>query len=118
MNLKNLIITIIGTIAAIITILGFVTGKAYLNEYISSSNSDYIYAIVNTPGPDGFLALRSEPSNRKGKRIVKIPHLKEIKIHNCKKDPEYDRDRIRGYWCECEYKNLKGWIFDAYIKRK
>ena len=52
---------------------------------------------VHTPG-DGFLALRSEPTIRSGRRILKIPHGSVLTLDQCVSRPK------DGRWCKTPFK--------------
>lgn len=65
---------------------------------------------VHTPG-DGFLALRSEPTIRSGRRILKIPHGTLVTLGECVSRPS------DGRWCRTSYKGQRGWVFDRYLVR-
>jgi hypothetical protein len=65
---------------------------------------------VNTPG-DGFLALRSEPSTRRGSRLAKIPHGTTIELGDCAPSTG------RGNWCRTRYDGKAGWVLDLYVVR-
>ncbi len=65
-------------------------------------------AVVNTPG-DGFLALRSEPTIKSGKRLAKIPHGTKISLGDCQ--PASDG----SHWCQTTYNGVTGWVFDRYL---
>jgi hypothetical protein len=67
-------------------------------------------ATVHTPG-DGFLALRSDPTSRKGKRLVKIPHGTRLTLGECVNQP-YD-----GRWCRTSFRGVVGWVSDRYLAR-
>ncbi|WP_428995635.1 SH3 domain-containing protein [Lamprobacter modestohalophilus] len=66
-----------------------------------------VSVTVNTPG-DGFLALRSEPTTKSGRRLVKIPHGTPIQLGTCLRDQG-------GNWCQTSYNGLSGWVFDRYV---
>ncbi len=70
---------------------------------------------VNAPG-DGFLALRSEPSDTEGERVEKIPHGSVIEINDCQKEQKIVSGK-KGRWCNVNYKNTTGWVFDAWLMR-
>jgi len=65
-------------------------------------------ARVHTPG-DGFLALRSEPTIRRGKRLLKIPHGSRLKLEGCVSRPG------DGRWCSTTFDGRKGWVFERYL---
>ncbi len=65
-------------------------------------------ATVHTPG-DGFLALRSEPTTRRGKRLVKIPHATVLTLGECVKPPG------DGRWCRTTFQGQTGWVFERYL---
>jgi hypothetical protein len=67
-------------------------------------------ARVNTPG-DGFLALRSEPSIRRGARLLKIPHGTLLTLDECitREDD--------GRWCRTAFRGEVGWVSDRYLVR-
>ncbi len=65
-------------------------------------------AVVNTPG-DGFLALRSEPTIKSGKRLAKIPHGTTIRLGVCQ--PASDGSA----WCQTTYNGVTGWVLDRYL---
>ena len=67
-------------------------------------------ARVQTPG-DGFLALRSEPTIRSGRRILKIPHGSGLTPDQCVTRPS------DGRWCRTSLKGQSGWVFDRYLVR-
>jgi hypothetical protein len=67
-------------------------------------------ARVHTPG-DGFLALRSEPTIRSGRRILKIPHGTRVTLGECVSRPS------DGRWCRTRFKGQSGWVFDRYLVR-
>lgn len=80
-----------------------------------SSNSDRRVgktkaATVNAPR-DGFLALRSEPSTRRGVRLQKIPHGTKVQLGPCKTNADGDT------WCQTTYLGRTGWILDRYVLR-
>lgn len=60
-------------------------------------------ASVNTPG-DGFLALRSEPSIRCGKRLLKIPHNTVLTLDECV------TSEADGRWCRTGFQGEVGWV--------
>jgi hypothetical protein len=63
--------------------------------------------MVNSPG-DGFLALRSEPTSKSGKRLAKIPHGTPLRLGVC-------QPTSNGSWCQTSYAGLSGWILDRYV---
>lgn len=63
--------------------------------------------IVNTPG-DGFLALRSEPTTKSGRRLAKIPHGTMLQLGVCQPTPS-------GSWCQTSFQGLTGWVLDRYV---
>jgi hypothetical protein len=68
-------------------------------------------ATVNAPG-DGFLALRSEPSTKRGRRLAKIPHGTRLTLQRC--DVAAD-----GYhWCRTTFEGQMGWVADRYLSRE
>jgi hypothetical protein len=67
-------------------------------------------AIVNTPG-DGFLALRSEPSIRRGRRLLKIPHNTTLTLDECV------TSEVDGRWCRTGFQGEVGWVFERYLVR-
>ena len=67
-------------------------------------------ARVHTPG-DGFLALRSEPTIRSGRRVLKIPHGTLVTLGECVSRPN------DGRWCRTSFKGQSGWVFDRYLVR-
>jgi len=71
--------------------------------------------FVNCPS-DGFLALRSIPNHKTGKRIAKIPHGVSIAIQNCQ-SKRVKIGKKTGRWCKVTYKGNTGWVFDAWLKR-
>ena len=72
-------------------------------------------AVVNSPS-DGFLALRSIPNHKTGKRIAKIPHGASISINSCRAK-RVKIGKKAGRWCRASYKGKSGWVFDAWITR-
>lgn len=71
-------------------------------------------ATVNSPA-DGFLALRSLPNHKTGKRIAKIPHGAKLTVGGCLKRIKIGKRY--GRWCRASYAGKSGWIFDAWITR-
>jgi hypothetical protein len=67
-------------------------------------------ARVHTPG-DGFLALRSDPTIRRGKRLLKIPHGACLTLDEC---IAHSAD---GRWCRTTFEGKTGWVFDRYLIR-
>lgn len=67
-------------------------------------------ATVHTPG-DGFLALRSDPSIRRGRRLDKIPHGTVLTLDECRTWPEDCR------WCRTRFRGQTGWVFERYVVR-
>jgi hypothetical protein len=67
-------------------------------------------ARVNTPG-DGFLALRSEPTIRRGRRLLKIPHGTRLTLGGC------TNRQTDGRWCSTTFEGQKGWVFERYLVR-
>lgn len=72
-----------------------------------------ITALVDSPN-DGFLALRDRPDAERGERLVKIPHGAEVEIMNCEKNAVTISGRS-GRWCQVEYNEVNGWVFDAWL---
>lgn len=70
---------------------------------------------VVAPG-DGFLALRSEPSDTEGERVEKIPHGSFVEINDCQREQKTVSGK-KGRWCNVNYKNATGWVFDAWLMR-
>lgn len=70
---------------------------------------------VNTPF-DGFLALRTAPDVSDGKRIAKIPHRSVIGLGICRPSVVVI-GRRQGKWCRARYKEMYGWVFDAWVDR-
>ena len=68
-------------------------------------------ATVNSPG-DGFLALRSAPSARRGHRLSKIPHGTRLTLQRC------DVAAGEHHWCKTTYKDQSGWVLDRYLSRE
>jgi len=68
---------------------------------------------VKSPG-DGWLALRSR-ANSGSRLIMKIPHGAIIQVDYC--GPLVRSGRLRGRWCQVEYRNRTGWAFDYYMTR-
>lgn len=66
--------------------------------------------VVNTPG-DGFLALRSEPTIKSGRRLAKIPHGTALRLGVCQ--PTSDGNQ----WCQTTYNGVTGWVFGRYLLR-
>jgi hypothetical protein len=67
-------------------------------------------ARVNTPG-DGFLALRSEPTIRRGGRLLKIPHDTRLTLDGCV------NRQTDGRWCSTTFNGQQGWVFEHYLVR-
>lgn len=63
---------------------------------------------VNTPG-DGFLALRSEPSAKRGQRLTKIPHGTYLQLATCEVNVQGET------WCETNYHGFTGWVYQKYV---
>jgi hypothetical protein len=74
-----------------------------------------VLAKVDAPG-DGFLALRSEPSDSEGERLGKIPHGSYVSIEDCQREQKTVSGK-KGRWCMVSYENRTGWVFDAWLKR-
>ncbi len=74
-----------------------------------------VLAKVDAPG-DGFLALRSEPSESAGERIAKIPHGRYVSIEDCEREEKTVSGK-KGRWCMVSYENNTGWAFDAWLER-
>ena len=72
-------------------------------------------AYANSPG-DGFVALRSDPSVRSGRRITRIPHGASMDLHGCQQSTSAVGS-TQGHWCEVSYGGQYGWAFDAYLIR-
>lgn len=77
---------------------------------MTSAVTDGEPATVNTPG-DGFLALRSEPSTQRGRRLLKIPHGTVLTLERCVAAAGNDA------WFQANYANKNGWVFDRYVLR-
>ncbi len=71
---------------------------------------------IDAPG-DGFLALRSEPSDESGERLAKIPNGSYVEIQDCQKEQKIVSGK-KGRWCMVTYENSTGWVFDAWLKRQ
>ena len=67
-------------------------------------------ARVHTPG-DGFLALRSEPTIRRGRRLLNIPHGTRLTLDAC------TNRQTDGRWCSTTFEGQKGWVFERYLVR-
>ena len=67
-------------------------------------------ATVHAPG-DGFLSLRSAPTTRTGKRLLKIPHGTPLTLDKCETRPG------EGRWCKTSFQGAVGWVFDQYLLR-
>jgi len=67
-------------------------------------------ATVNAPS-DRFLALRSEPSTQRGRRLSKIPHGTRLTLGRC------DVAAREHHWCRTTYRGQSGWVFDRYLLR-
>lgn len=63
--------------------------------------------VVNASG-DGFLALRSEPTTKSGRRLAKIPHGTTLRLGVCQPTPN-------GSWCQTSYQGISGWVLDRYV---
>ena len=72
-----------------------------------------VTAAVNSPG-DGFLALRSEPSVRRGRRLARIPHGATIGIADACEHFDTVGGQ-EGAWCLVDYQGQIGWAFSAYL---
>lgn len=72
------------------------------------------YVRVNSPG-DGWLALRTEPSTKTGRRILKIPHGTLLTLYTC--TGVRTSGRLRARWCRTSYRGYEGWVFDYYLIR-
>jgi hypothetical protein len=82
-------------------------------EVPTDIDAGFAIAIVNSPG-DGFLALRSEPSVEHGKLLEKIPHGTVIELNNCEKNQVTVAGR-KGRWCQVNFADQSGYVFDAYL---
>ena len=69
--------------------------------------------IANSPG-DGFVALRSEPSVRRGRRVARIPHGTPVQIVGTCGYAETIGGR-GGSWCEVDFAGQQGWAFTGFM---
>lgn len=67
-------------------------------------------ARVHAPS-DRFLALRSDPTIRRGKRLLKIPHGVRLILDEC------IAHSVDGRWCRTTFEGKTGWVFDRYLVR-
>jgi len=74
------------------------------NNEVNEDFEPFKSVVVNTPG-DGFLALRSDPSSKKGYRVSKIPHGTKINLLDCVKSYTTDHS-----WCKTTYNGESGWV--------
>jgi uncharacterized protein YraI len=66
--------------------------------------------IVTVESPrDGFLSLRSEPSVRIGRRLMKIPHATALTLGECRTTAD------KEIWCRTSYSGETGWISRRYV---
>ncbi len=81
------------------------------NEYPESSAciGSRLNAIVNSPD-DGFLALRSNPSSKNGRLLIKIPHSTRLVLGECL--PISGNEK----WCKATYDNKNGWVSARYVQ--
>ncbi|MTW22617.1 SH3 domain-containing protein [Allochromatium palmeri] len=86
-------------------LVSLVLGSALVIEQTAWAYDDQV--IVNSPG-DGFLALRSEPTTKGGRRLAKIPHGTTLRLGVC-------QPTSNGSWCQTSYQGLTGWILDRYV---
>ena len=75
---------------------------------VAADASSEIRAVVTTPG-DGFLALRSEASTQRGRRLIKIPHGTVLSLKAC------DSATARDAWCRTTYEGKRGWVYNRYL---
>lgn len=80
------------------------------DQPVAEAHSGREKARVHTPG-DGFLALRSEPSIRRGKRLLKIPHNTMLTLDECVTGED------DGRWCRTGFQGEVGWVFERYLIR-
>ena len=72
-------------------------------------------ARVDVPdGDDPWLALRSEPSASRGRRLDRMPHGARVDVITCLVAEDMIGDRI-GHWCQVRYGRLEGWAFDLWL---
>jgi hypothetical protein len=72
-------------------------------------------ARVDAPsGEDPWLALRSEPSATRGRRLARMPHGARVEVVSCQEDEALIGDRI-GHWCRVRYDGREGWAFDLWL---
>ena len=68
---------------------------------------------ADSPG-DGYLALRSDPSNQSGSRVAQIPHGAAVDVGPCD-GPSETIDGQSGRWCRARYDGQSGYVFDAFL---
>ncbi len=72
-------------------------------------------ARVDAPdGDDPWLALRSEPSSSRGRRLSRMPHGARVDVLECQSAEDMLGDRI-GHWCRVRYGDVEGWAFDLWL---
>ena len=86
-------------------LVSLVLGSALVIEPPALADDDRV--MVNSPG-DGFLALRSEPTTKSGRRLAKIPHGTTLRLGVCQPTPS-------GSWCQTSFQGLTGWVLDRYV---
>ncbi len=84
--------------------------KKFVEPQVPEASRRSDAARVHAPG-DGFLALRSDPTVRRGKRLLKIPHGARLTLDEC---IAHSND---GRWCRTTFRGKTGWVFDQYLVR-
>lgn len=80
---------------------------------VVSSSVSYTRTVwADSPG-DGFLALRSAPNIRSGRRLLKIPHGAALDFGACLAPTTVAGNS--GSWCPARYAGVEGWAFDAFV---
>jgi len=70
-------------------------------------------ATVNSPR-DGFLAIRSQPSEDYGERLAKVPHGSDVLVTSCLERQVQVAGRS-GRWCLVVWEDHAGWAFDGFL---
>src|ERR1041384_3877942 len=88
---------IFGVAAVLYALLATSIGGAFGEEPI--------YFVANTKPPDAFLALRTEPSGKQGRRLLEMPNGTRLRVLERRGD---------GWWrVQVLSSNLEGWALSG-----
>lgn len=82
-------------------------------DLVAETESDVIRELIVDSPRDGFLAIRSEPSVRTGARIGRALHGQRIGVLSAT-GPRQTISGRSGQWVYIRYRDLEGWVFDAF----